>query len=86
MKHSHRFFRNDACEYFPCHTGIDPKAFNCLFCFCPLYFLPDCGGDFALERGVKDCSTCTRPHEPGGYDRIIERLKRHIAGLRAGQG
>ncbi|MBN2139649.1 MAG: cysteine-rich small domain-containing protein [Desulfovibrionaceae bacterium] len=82
MKNSHRFFCNRDCEYFPCHQTKDPDNFNCLFCFCPLYFLDDCGGDFALREGVKDCSACLIPHRPEGYDRIIERLKARIAETR----
>lgn len=59
------FFRNTACGCFPCHTGVDPQEFNCLFCYCPLYALgPDCGGDFSYtSNGIKDCSACTRLHE-----------------------
>ncbi|MDQ7831255.1 MAG: cysteine-rich small domain-containing protein [Desulfovibrionaceae bacterium] len=75
MKPSHRYFCNEQCEYFPCHQGVAPQDFNCLFCFCPLYFLPACGGDFVLRQGVKDCTGCTRPHRPGGYEEIIARLR-----------
>ena len=48
------FFTNGACPYFPCHEGVDPERFNCLFCYCPLYALgPRCGGAFTYtERGV----------------------------------
>lgn len=79
MENSHRFFRNASCAYFPCHQGLAREDFNCLLCFCPLYFLPECGGDFVLTGGVKDCANCQRPHRPGGYDEIIERLKAEIA-------
>ena len=82
MKNSHRFFRNDQCEYFPCHQGLDPAHFNCLFCFCPLYFLPDCGGEGVMRQGIKDCTTCTRPHRPDGYDAIIARLRDEAARAR----
>ncbi len=75
MKPGSRFFRNQDCEYFPCHQGVAREDFNCLFCFCPLYFLPACGGNFEMRRGVKDCTRCARPHEPGGYDRILARLR-----------
>ena len=30
-KEHYRFFQNRECEYFPCHQGIDPEDFNCLF-------------------------------------------------------
>lgn len=76
MEFSHRFFRNDGCKYFPCHEGVAEATFNCLFCFCPLYFLEDCGGNPKYtDRGVKDCSSCTRPHDPDGYDHVLKRLK-----------
>ncbi|EHJ47873.1 cysteine-rich small domain protein [Solidesulfovibrio carbinoliphilus subsp. oakridgensis] len=82
MQNSHRFFQNTGCRYFPCHPGADPAAFNCLFCFCPLYFLPDCGGDPVLRQGVKDCTACLRPHRPEGYDAILDRLRREAAARR----
>ena len=33
------FFQHKQCEYFPCHKGVDPEKFSCLFCYCPLYAL-----------------------------------------------
>ncbi len=82
MKHSHAYFANKDCAYFPCHKGADPDFFNCLFCFCPLYFLPDCGGDHVVVKGVKDCSDCLKPHQPGGYERIIGILKERAQAMR----
>ncbi len=81
-EHDHSFFRNVDCAYFPCHKGLDAAEFNCLFCFCPLYWLDDCGGNPALRDGLKDCTGCTVPHGPGGYDRVLARLRREFA-LRA---
>ena len=75
MENSHRYFCNRDCRYFPCHPGADAAAFNCLFCFCPLYFLENCGGDCVLRHGVKDCTPCLRPHRPQGYDEILARLR-----------
>lgn len=84
MKNSHRFFNNAACEYFPCHVCERPEEFNCLFCFCPLYFLADCGGSPRLTpTGVKDCSGCGLPHGPGGYDHVMTRLRREFARRKA---
>ena len=76
MQNSASFFRNTACEYFPCHQGADPEQFNCLFCYCPLYALgPRCGGRFRYtERGVKSCVDCLLPHTPGGYDVVVKRF------------
>jgi len=72
-----KFMSNTACEYFPCHTGADPVAFNCLFCYCPLYVLGrDCGGAFTYTPdGRKDCSDCRLPHTPEGYDYILSRYE-----------
>ena len=73
---SYRFFQNRECEYFPCHAGVDPENFNCLFCYCPLYALGDqCGGAFTYtEAGIKDCSKCLKPHRQENYDRIMEKM------------
>ena len=69
------FFQNTECEYFPCHKGIKPEDFNCLFCYCPLYALGDkCGGAFTYtDKGYKNCSKCPSPHRRDNYGRIIER-------------
>ncbi len=67
------FFRNTACEYFPCHEGVDESEFNCLFCYCPLYALgPHCGGNFTYtKKGVKDCTACTLLHHGSDGARIV---------------
>lgn len=79
MDNSHRFFRNTDCRYFPCHPGLDEAGFNCLFCYCPLYLVADCGGSPRfLENGVKDCSACLRPHRPEGYDDILAALRKAV--------
>ena len=71
------FFSNQKCEFFPCHSGMDPDSFNCLFCYCPLYLLGNqCGGNFTYTcLGVKDCSGCTVPHRPENYGYITRRLE-----------
>lgn len=70
------FVQNAACEYFPCHKTNDPQRFNCLFCYCPLYRMENCGGNPRyLSNGIKDCSNCTVPHFH--YDRILEKLREH---------
>jgi len=69
---SYRYFRNDSCDYYPCHRIAD---INCLFCFCPLYHL-DCGGNCTFtESGKKDCKDCLLPHGPDGYRYVIEKLE-----------
>lgn len=71
---SSKFFQNTKCEYYPCHSVH--SGINCLFCFCPLYNLKDCGGNPKyLENGTKDCSDCILPHIPGhGYNHVINKL------------
>ena len=67
------FVQNRACEYFPCHSTNDPEHFNCLFCYCPLYRMKDCGGNPTyLSNGIKDCSNCTVPHFC--YDHVLNKL------------
>ena len=80
MNHSHAYFCNRDCAYYPCH-GVDAGAdFNCLFCFCPLYAKADCGGAFVItSQGVKDCSACTFPHDPTNYEAVIEKLSEEPA-------
>lgn len=65
------YFSNEGCEFYPCH-GIEGQ--NCLFCYCPLYAF-ECGGNFRMTGGVKDCSACAIVHEPGGYEYVQKRLK-----------
>ena len=72
------FFQNKECEYFPCHKGADPDTFSCLFCYCPLYALGDrCGGNFRYtEKGIKDCSSCLRPHQRENYASITADIRK----------
>ncbi|MDO5301286.1 MAG: cysteine-rich small domain-containing protein [Tissierellia bacterium] len=75
MEH-YKYFTNEQCEYFPCHQTRG-TFFNCLFCYCPLYFLEEkCGGKFVYKNGVKVCTHCTIPHTEGGYDYIIGVIKK----------
>jgi len=81
MKNNHKFFCNNECKYFPCHKTPDEKNlknFNCLFCYCPLYFLGGkCGGNFKYvsDGRVKNCANCHLPHMPEYYSVIISKLK-----------
>ena len=72
----YKYFCNRECEFFPCHKTADPDRFNCLFCYCPLYALGErCGGNYRYtEKGIKDCSACTVPHDPDNYELIISRF------------
>lgn len=73
---NYKIFTNRSCEFFPCHSEIDKKEFNCLFCWCPLYCLgEECGGNYRyLDSGVKDCSMCKVPHKKDNYDYIVSRF------------
>ncbi len=70
------FINHRECEAFPCHTGVEPDDFNCLFCYCPLYALgEDCKGNFTYTPdGIKDCSNCNIPHHRNNYGYIIGRF------------
>ena len=73
---NYKFFQNRNCEYFPCHQRVKEEDFNCLFCYCPLYALGNrCGGSFTYtENGIKDCTSCIKPHCKGNYDRIMSKM------------
>ena len=53
MSDHYKFFSHKQCEYYPCHQ-LD--EINCLFCYCPLYILKDCKGNYKLIGDIKDCS------------------------------
>lgn len=78
---SYRFLQNRECEFFPCHEVQDEAAFNCLFCYCPLYLDDNCLGSpeyIITGRGqrIKDCSSCLVVHSPEMYDKVIAHLRR----------
>jgi Zn-finger protein len=77
MTNSYSFFANTDCKYNKCHgTTIDREDFNCIFCYCPLYRLENCPGNYTiLPNGVKDCSACDLPHRAENYETIVELLK-----------
>ena len=78
MQNSYCYFRNENCEFFPCHKEMD--NFNCLFCYCPLYQVEDCPGEYEYievnGKKIKSCMDCTFPHKPENYKLIIEILKK----------
>lgn len=72
---SYRFFCNTNCEYYPCHDNAS-GGINCLFCYCPLYTIDICPGEFIIsDTGSKDCSQCAFPHDPDNYDTITSLLR-----------
>ena len=79
---NYSFFQNRKCEFFPCHSCGDDSSFNCLFCYCPLYFT-DCPGNFSYTAdGIKDCSRCLLPHRKENYGLIIKILNKEIKNRR----
>ncbi len=76
MSENYKFNQHKSCEFFPCHSGVEEAAFNCLFCYCPLYMLKDaCGGDYKISNGIKDCSDCTKPHDQNSYAYVMDKMK-----------
>ena len=81
MHEAEKFFSNRECKYFPCHKGVDPEDFNCMFCYCPLYDTEDCGGDyFYNDRNIKNCKNCGFPHFRDNYPKVIKKLKEKMYG------
>lgn len=74
---NYKFFQHRNCENFPCHKIDKLEDFNCLFCYCPLYFLGEkCGGNFYYTKsGIKSCKDCDFPHKKENFDAINLRLK-----------
>ena len=79
------FFTNRECECFPCHEGVPPERFNCLFCYCPLYALgARCGGTFFYdEEGVKHCERCTVLHDGDAGAALVKARFDDLAALAA---
>lgn len=79
VRHS-SYFLNKECEYYPCHD-VDEKSFSCMFCYCPLYDMEDCGGEYTYtEKGAKNCKNCTFPHKRENYGAVIKKLKEKMYG------
>ena len=78
---AYSFTQHTACEFFPCHKTAHPEDFNCLFCYCPMYSMPNCPGSktYIEKNGkkIKVCTDCTFPHRPENYDKIIQILIRN---------
>lgn len=77
-ENSSSFFANTDCRYYPCHEGTE--EINCLFCYCPLYFLESCLGTPSVVvtkdgKKIKDCSGCTYPHRAENYGNICRALR-----------
>ncbi len=70
------YYENRECKYYPCHGG---EHLNCLFCYCPLYHMDDCPGEYDIKeiRGkeVKVCTNCMFPHKKENYKEVVARLR-----------
>lgn len=76
---SYKFFQNVDCEFFPCHKTDDKENFNCLFCYCPVYFT-ECNGNYSLlDNGIKDCSNCLIPHCKNSWEIIQNKLQKEFS-------
>lgn len=74
-----KFFQNTLCKHFPCHKDVPVESFNCMFCFCPLYWMDDCcGTPLKSKSGLKSCISCSFPHHPESYDLILLRIKTEL--------
>lgn len=56
-----------------CKKCHDMDVIYCEFCFCPMYYIRDCGGKYEiLNGGVKDCSDCLIPHTKQFVDDLLK--------------
>ena len=79
VRHS-SYFLNKECEYYPCHD-LPEESFSCMFCYCPLYDMEDCGGEYTItDKGVKNCRNCIFPHKRENYGAVIKKLKEKMYG------
>ena len=74
------YFENRACQYYPCHNS---DHINCLFCYCPMYFLDKCAGQPEWKklkdgRVIKVCTDCTFPHQRENYEKVMAVLKHNM--------
>lgn len=76
MENSHKYFENRECQYYPCHKEMEQM--NCMFCYCPLYHLPKCPGEYQMievrGRKIKECTKCTFPHKAENYEVVLALL------------
>ena len=39
--------------------------------------MEECGGNYKMTAGIKDCSSCLIPHRPKGYDYIVNKFREY---------
>ncbi|MCQ2550420.1 MAG: cysteine-rich small domain-containing protein [Lachnospiraceae bacterium] len=80
MENSFQYFENRDCKYYPCHKGIE--HINCLFCYCPLYSMQNCPGNYIMieveGKPLKSCMDCSFPHKAENYDKVNAILKQQF--------
>ncbi|MBQ9550542.1 MAG: metal-binding protein [Lachnospiraceae bacterium] len=76
---SFKYFENRECRYYPCHDMPGDKGVNCLFCYCPLFHLNDCPGEYHyIEKNGrirKSCVDCSYIHDEDNYREILKLLR-----------
>ena len=83
MKNSSRFFRNTFLRPLSVPSNADPETFNCLFCYCPLYFLPECIGTPRWNaNGIKDCTSAASRISPTTMIALSKSFPRRYANAR----
>lgn len=77
MNNSYCYYENRDCKYYPCHEGME--HINCLFCYCPLYPMPNCPGHYKLiekdGNQIKSCIDCKFPHVAENYEKVNQIIK-----------
>ena len=80
MDNSYKYFENRDCKYYPCHKETD--NLNCLFCYCPLYHMSNCPGNYRMiekdGRQIKTCIDCNYPHLAQNYDNVMAIIKKEM--------
>ena len=69
-------------------AGGDHPAFNCLFCYCPLYALGEkCRGNFTYTKsGRKNCKNCALPHVRENGVKLVSARYEQLAELARDEG
>ncbi len=76
---TYEFYQHKECKFFPCHDVDNIENFNCKWCYCPLYFVKKCVGNYKMnDNGVKDCSDCKIPHYADMKELVGEKIKEYV--------
>ena len=78
-----KHLKDKNCEFYPCHKDISEHIFNCRFCYCPAFLIPNCPGiesGYAtiLQNGWKTCEHCTINHDVNKFQIIIDAVSKEI--------